>query len=74
MLFETMVSYAADLIADRDLEHRIIFLKSWNEWAEGNFIEPDARWGRQFLEACRQAITTGDDAPSASLDPTACER
>lgn len=27
-----------------------IVIKSWNEWAEGNYIEPDKRYGRKWLE------------------------
>jgi hypothetical protein len=27
-----------------------IIIKSWNEWAEGNYIEPDSRYGRGWLE------------------------
>ncbi|GHV17823.1 glycosyl transferase [Spirochaetia bacterium] len=34
----------------------IIFIKSWNEWAEGNYLEPDLKWGRQFLDALWRAI------------------
>ena len=31
-------------------ENKLIILKSWNEWAEGNYMEPDLRWGTQFLD------------------------
>ena len=31
-------------------ENKLIILKSWNEWAEGNYMEPDLRWGTQFLK------------------------
>jgi hypothetical protein len=27
----------------------IVFLKSWNEWAEGNFIEPSIEFGTDYL-------------------------
>ena len=30
---------------------KIIFLKSWNEWAEGNHLEPCEKWGKSYLEA-----------------------
>lgn len=28
-----------------------IVIKSWNEWAEGNHLEPDQKYGHQWLEA-----------------------
>ena len=34
----------------------IIFLRSWNEWAEGNYVEPDLKYGHGFLEAIKKNI------------------
>ncbi|ACK64149.1 polysaccharide biosynthesis protein [Rippkaea orientalis PCC 8801] len=34
----------------------IIFINAWNEWAEGNHLEPCQRWGRSYLEATQRAI------------------
>lgn len=34
----------------------ILFLKSWNEWGEGNMMEPDLTHGRGFIEALRKAV------------------
>ena len=28
----------------------ILFIKSWNEWGEGNYMEPDTIWGKQYIE------------------------
>jgi hypothetical protein len=42
--------------AARPAEENIVFIKSWNEWAEGNYLEPDRKYGRAFLEALRDEI------------------
>ncbi|MDD5389289.1 MAG: glycoside hydrolase family 99-like domain-containing protein [Gallionellaceae bacterium] len=39
-------------------EENIVFINAWNEWAEGNHMEPDMKWGRAFLEATLRVIST----------------
>lgn len=34
---------------------QLVVVKSWNEWAEGNYLEPDAVHGRGWLEAVARA-------------------
>jgi hypothetical protein len=34
---------------------KILIIKSWNEWAEGNYLEPDSLNGLQWLKALRNA-------------------
>jgi lipopolysaccharide biosynthesis protein len=42
----------------KPLEERLVFINAWNEWAEGNHLEPDLRNGLGHLRAVRQAVTT----------------
>ena len=57
-VFEALSRRAMALVSDKPPEHRIIFIKSWNEWGEGNYMEPDRQYGRGYIEALRKAIET----------------
>jgi lipopolysaccharide biosynthesis protein len=41
---------------------RLLFIKSWNEWAEGNHLEPDRKWGRAYLQVMSEELTLHDVA------------
>ena len=55
-LFEGHLQQAAKIVENRSPETRIVFVKSWNEWAEGNYLEPDQRFGRKYLDAVRNVV------------------
>lgn len=54
--FKNSVKQTFDNVKNKPLERRMIFIKSWNEWAEGNYMEPDLKWNTQYLEALKDVI------------------
>ena len=54
--FASQLQVALDLVANRTQDKRLVFLKSWNEWAEGNFVEPDETHGHGYLDAIRSKL------------------
>ncbi len=56
-LFASQVALAIDKVRSQEQEKQIIFIKSWNEWAEGNYLEPDQRFGLAYLETIRDLLS-----------------
>ncbi len=44
-------------------EENLVFINAWNEWAEGNHLEPCQKWGRQYLEEVKQSLREFDNNP-----------
>ena len=55
-LFRRQVRHALDMVRDKPVKDRFVFIKSWNEWAEGNHLEPDLKFGRTYLEVLLKEI------------------
>lgn len=54
--FQSTIEEALSYLKDKTSEHRILFLKAWNEWGEGNYVEPDQQFGHGWLDAIKNAI------------------
>lgn len=54
--FENTLETALRLIKEKTPEHKILFLKSWNEWAEGNYVEPDLKFGHGYLDILKKHL------------------
>lgn len=57
--FAELLRAAVDLARTKPPERRLVFLKSWNEWAEGNHLEPDLRHGRDYLDVLKAVLAEG---------------
>ena len=54
--FKKHVHEAIEAVKDKDEEHKVVILKSWNEWGEGNYMEPDLKYGHAFLNALADEV------------------
>lgn len=45
-----------DKCRDIPSEENLVFVKAWNEWGEGNYMEPDRKYGRGYINELRKAF------------------
>ncbi len=64
--FERNLRAAADSVTEDPPAHRLIFVNAWNEWAEGNHLEPDVLFGLGWLEAVHRVARDGRSEPTAN--------
>lgn len=55
-LFKQHVKSIINIVRNKPSEDQIVFLKSWNEWGEGNYMEPDLKYGKGYINALREAL------------------
>lgn len=55
-VFEEHLEDAINLVKHKKYEHRIVTIRSWNEWGEGNYLEPDLKYGHGYLDAIKEAL------------------
>lgn len=61
-LFRAHLREALNLVKSQDPRHRLVFIKAWNEWAEGNYLEPDEKFGHDYLRVVREEISCAASA------------
>lgn len=54
--FRIHLKDALNIVKDKQDEHKILFLMSWNEWGEGNYVEPDLKYGHGYLDVLREEL------------------
>lgn len=57
-LFKTHVNRVLARIANKKEDDRVVILKSWNEWGEGNYLEPDIKYGCQYIDTLKECLQT----------------
>ena len=55
-LFKKHVSMILNRIRNKSDEDKVVFLKSWNEWAEGAMLEPTTKYGYKNLQTVRNVV------------------
>jgi lipopolysaccharide biosynthesis protein len=54
--FERSLRWAKEKVQEQPREEQLIFINAWNEWAEGNYLEPCQKFGYAFLERVRKVF------------------
>lgn len=62
--FKALAKKVFSMLSNKPKEQQLVFLKSWNEWGEGNYMEPDITNGRGYINALRGAIDETTDIQS----------
>lgn len=60
-LFQKHIHQVLKIVAQKRDTHPLVFLKSWNEWGEGNYMEPDLKYGKDYIKTLRKAIDEYDN-------------
>jgi hypothetical protein len=55
--FKQLALKAFSMLKNKPEEEQIVMLKSWNEWGEGNYMEPDTEYGDGYIKALAEAVS-----------------
>jgi len=54
--FEEALRAAYDFVNSDKFTGKVITISTWNEWTEGNYLEPDTKYGYAYLEAVKRVF------------------
>lgn len=55
--FKKVLLRAKEIVKQKSPDHQIVIIQSWNEWGEGNHLEPDQKYGKAYLEAVKEVLS-----------------
>lgn len=55
-LFQKWIETKITRFTPYSRDENLFFINAWNEWAEGNHLEPDTKWGLKFLEVVKETF------------------
>lgn len=58
-LYQRWLAAEVERVAHRPGNDRLVFVNAWNEWAEGNHLEPDVKFGHRWLQATLEGKRSG---------------
>lgn len=54
--YRDWLQHVKDKYPWEDMPESFLFINAWNEWAEGNHLEPCQKWGTQYLEITKEVL------------------
>lgn len=59
VVFERSLRWAKEIAMKFPEQERFVFINAWNEWAEGNHLEPCIKHGSAFLDGVKKVFGNG---------------
>lgn len=56
-VYEKWLKHIVSMTMRSEQKNKFVFINAWNEWAEGNHLEPCQKWGRAYLESTKKGLT-----------------
>lgn len=56
LYFEKHTKEVLSTVSKKEYDKRVVFIKSWNEWGEGNYIEPDIKNKYLYLDVLKKML------------------